>query len=303
RASGNGAGLGLVDGCISCSGATAGPGSSQSQSRGLRVLGLDLAGSGNSCDTPHGALLSLPVGSLVNLGVADWSCSRQASGGSSQAAARSALVDLGVDGDEIASASVLEGHSEATYDAGASHGDGVSNAVDLRLLHGAIAVRLLHTESTSEGARSLEVARVNDLKVLGSDSGDGGVPVDVPGVVSVDLLHTAAAGGIGGAEVANVSDLLSSNGQQVGLLATTASGGAAAAAVASTPVIGDVPPPNVLAAEGPGNIVNRPIATAHTGGAVGIPLTGTALDMAGIGLLISGLAGCGLAVRRRRTGA
>jgi hypothetical protein len=296
RASGNAAGLGLVDGCISCSGATAGPGSSQAQARGLRVLGLDLAGSGNSCDTPRGALLGLPVGSLVNLGVADWSCSSRPG----EASARSALVDLGVDGDEIASASILEGHSEATYDAGASHGDGVTNAVDLRVLHGAVAVRLLHTESTSEGTRSVEVARVNDLSVLGSTSSDGGVPVDVPGVVSVDLLRTTAAGGIGGAAVGNVSDVLASNGQQIGLLATTASGGAAAAS-AATPILADVPPPNIpMAGNGPASIVDPPIVTAKHGGSLGIPLTGAALDLGGIALLLSGLAGCGIAVRRRR---
>jgi hypothetical protein len=300
RASGNAAGLGLVDGCISCSGAAAGPGSSQAQARGLRVLGLDLAGSGGGCDTPRGALIGLPVGSLVTLGVADWSCSSRTAGDSSQASARSALVDLGVDGDEIASATVLEGRSEATYDGSASHGDGVTDGVDLRVLHGAVAVRLLHTEATSEGTRSVEVARVNDLSVLGSQSSDGGVPVDVPGVANVDLLRTAASGGIAGAEVGNVSDVLSSNGQAVGLLATTASGGtgvaSAAAPVAST--IADVPPPNILAAEGPAAIVNPPITT-H-GGTLGIPLTGAALDLGGIALLVSGLAGCGIAVRRRR---
>jgi hypothetical protein len=297
-ASANGAGLGLIDSCISCTGAAAGPGSSQSGARGLRVLGLNLAGSdGAGCDSQRGALLSLPVGSLLDLGVADWSCSRRAAGGSSRASSRSALVDLGVDGDQILGLSVLEGRSDATYGSDASHGDGVTNGVDLSLLHGAVAVTVLHTEASSDGTRTVDVAGVNGLRVLGSDRGDGGVPVNVPGVISIDLLRTAASGGIAGAEVGAVSDVLNSNGQSVGLLAATASGGASPATPSR--ILPDVPPPGTTL-DPPTTIVDRPNAGGHAA-APGVPLTGISLGMAGIGLLVSGLAGVSLAAARRRT--
>jgi hypothetical protein len=55
-----------------------------------------------------------------------------------------------------------------------------------------------------------------------------------------------------------------------------------------------------MAGNGPASIVDPPIVTAKHGGSLGIPLTGAALDLGGIALLLSGLAGCGIAVRRRR---
>jgi len=249
------------------------------------------------CRSHSGALLALPVGSLLTLGVADWSCDAQVSGDTSQASARSALVDLGLDDGRIVSLSALEGRSRASYAGDGSHGDGVTDAVDLSLLHGAVTASVLHTEASSDGTRRVEVARVNDLSVLGSDRSDGGVPVDVPGVASVTLLDTAASGGIAGADVGTVSDVLSSRGQAVGLLATTASGGPGTAGV--LPVVADVAPPGTAIDPPSAAIVNRPIATAH-GSGPGVPLTGVTLGVAGGLLVLSGAAAIALAAPRKR---
>lgn len=294
-ASAEGAGLRLIDSCISCTGAGAGAGSSQAEAQDLRVLGLTLSGSDARCSSQSGALLSLPVGSLVDLGIADWTCSRQAASGSSWASSRSALVDLGVDGNQILSLSVLEGRSDASYDGDASQADGITNGVDLNLLRGTVAVTVLHTESSSDGMRRVDVARVNDLRVLGSDRADGGIPVDVPGVISVNLLRTAASGGIAGADVGSVSDVLSANGQAVGLLATTASGGPGSAGI--PPVIANAVTGGTPSDPPPG-IAHHTLAARHATG-LGVPLTGFSLGIAGISLLISGLVALVLAARRR----
>jgi hypothetical protein len=276
HATANGLRLNPLDTCISCTDATAGPGASQGDSHALRLLGNDLsAGQASSNGATSGALLAIPANPLLGLALADWMDQAQASGITSLAQARSALVDASVGNGQVATLAVLEGLSNASFAGAASHGDGATNGVDLTLLSGGLAVILLHSESSSDGHQQVYLVSLNGTEVLSSDQGIGGIPISIPGVIDLDLLRTGAAGGLGSAAIGTIADLLGSGDPVAGLLSTDSAGSAAAAPAA---------PVTTAAAH------TAPSA-ASTGSAPALraPMTGAALGMAGVALLLAGI--------------
>jgi hypothetical protein len=289
HATGNGLKVNVLDTCISCTSATAGAGSSMGESHALRLLGNDIsAGAASSNGANSGALVALPANPLLGLALADWMNQAQAMGISSLAHARSALVDAKVGNGQVATLAVLEGMSNATYNGSMSHGDAATNGADLTLLNGGLAVILLHSESASNGAQMVYVLSLNGSKVLASDQGVGSIPISIPGVIDIDLLQTAADGGLGSAALGTVADLLGNAGPVAGVLSTDSAGSAAAAAPAA---------PVTTAAR-----VHHAIASASSGSraaALKAPMTGAAFGMAGFALLFSGISVAMAALGRR----
>jgi hypothetical protein len=278
HSTGNGLSLNPLDTCISCTSATAGRGASVGQSHALRLLGNDLsAGQASSNGGNAGALIALPANPILGLALADWMNQAQASGISSLAHARSALVDANLANGQIATLAVLEGMSTAAYNGGSSMGDGATNGADLSLLNGGLAVVLLHSESASNGNQEVYVVSLNGDQLLSSDQGVGGIPISIPGVIDINLLQTGAAGGLGNAALGTIADLLGTNGPVAGVLSTDSSG--SAAVTASAPIAA----PHAAA------------ASIHSAAATGkapslkTPMTGAAFGMAGFALLFSGI--------------
>jgi hypothetical protein len=288
HATGNGLKVNVLDTCISCTSATAGAGSSMGESHALRLLGNDIsAGAASSNGANSGALLALPANPLLGLALADWMNQAQAMGIDSLAHARSALVDASVGNGQVATLAVLEGMSNAAYNGSMSHGDGATNGADLTLLNGGLAVILLHSESSSNGGQMVYVLSLNGSKVLASDQGVGSIPISIPGVIDIDLLQTAADGGLSSAALGTVADLLGQNGPVAGVLSTDSAGSAAAAAPAA---------PVITAS------VKHSIASAASGSkasALKAPMTGAAIGMAGFALLFSGISVAMAALGRR----
>jgi hypothetical protein len=292
NATANGAHVNPIDTCVSCTGAGAQGGSSQSGATALRVLGQTLSGGSSSSSSANsGNLIALPANPLMALAVANWMTAADSSGGSSSARSRSALVDLGLGDGQVATVAVLEAASSATFDGAASHGSGSTNGVNLTAGNGALVLVLLHSEAHSDGARSAYLASLNGT-TLGGTSQDGDIPITIPGVITIHLLTVGANGGVAGAAIGSVNDVLTLPGQVASVLSSTASGaGAPAAAVPVQPL-----PTTGVAS------VSATAPSAHVSGPR-VPLTGISIGAAGLVLLTSGLGLLVLSARRRRAAA
>jgi hypothetical protein len=284
NATASGAHVNPIDTCASCTGAGADSGSSQSGATALRVVGQTLSGgSSSSTGTQSGQLVALPANPLMTLAVADWMTASEAPGSSRS---RSALVDLGLSDGQVATVAVLQAASAAGFEGTASHGAGANNGVNLTGGNGALVLVLLHSEANSDGGRSAYLASLNGT-TLGGTNQDGDIPITVPGVITIHLLSVGADGGVAGAAIGSVNDVLSIPGQVASVLASTANG-AGAPPIAMAPL---APAAGVASALAP--------PSTHAAGP-GIPLTGISIGAAGLVLLTSGLGLLGLSGRRRR---
>jgi hypothetical protein len=283
NATANGAHVNPLDTCASCTGAGADGASSQSGATALRVVGQTLSGgSSSSTGTQSGQLIALPTNPLMTLAVANWMTAADAAGGSSSSRSHSSLVDLGLGNGQVATVAVLEAASAAAFDGTASHGAGATNGAHLTAGNGGLVLVLLHSEANSDGGRSAYIASLNGT-TLGGTNQDGDIPITIPGVITIHLLTVGANGGVAGAAIGSVNDVLSIPGQVASVLASTAGGAVAA------PVVSPLPSTGVAAANAP---------SAHAG--PGVPLTGISVGAAGLLLLTSGLGLLGLSARRRR---
>ncbi|MDB5068346.1 MAG: hypothetical protein JWM18_4780 [Chloroflexi bacterium] len=271
-----------IDTCISCTSANAGPESGTARASAVRLLGNDVSAGRSEGGPTSGALLALPASPLLTLAIADWATS--ASSGSAHS--RAALADLvvGPSGHQsggVISVAVLEATSDAGYQGLSSGGSGENNGVDLNAGDGALVVLLLHSDASSKNSGSAYVASINGTRVLGSEqTGAGGIPIAVPGVVGLILLQVNANGGAGSAAVGTVGDLLGQSGQAAGVLTASAVG---------LPGTG-----------APGGGIAAGVTTPSTGGGLGAPNTGMALGISGLLILPAGLALLFLSLRRRR---
>lgn len=292
RAAAGGATLGVIDSCISCTNAVAGSGSSQAGAQALRLLGQNLsAGGASSNASPSGALLTLPSNPLLGLALADWMTAAQASGLSSSSHSRSALADLALGNGQVASVAVLEAASNALFSPSSSHGDAATNGIDAGLLSGALAIVLLHSDTSSDGTGTAYIASINGQQLLASH--DGGIPISLPGVGTITLLQVGAAGGLAGSAIGTVDDLLGIPGQAAGVLTSSSAGTTAAASTPAAPAPG-VPAPATGAPKA------GVLAGPTTGDAQpSTPLTGISLGLGGVALLIGGIGLLGALARRR----
>lgn len=287
-----------LDTCVSCTRAGAGHEGSKAGAIAVRVLGRTISGGDSSSNgADHGALLAIPANPLLNLAVADWTTRARATGDSSSSASRAALVDLHLGGDQyshdgVLSVAVLEAISEARWAGPDSHGDGENNGVRLTALDDALVIVLLHSEASSDHAGKTYVVSIDKLELLDSDQvGAQGIPIDVPGVAELTLLHVGAIGGVGNtATVGGVNDLLGSPGQAAGALTASAEGSSGATGAGTTAQ----PPTTGTAAAAAG----APATTGH--GGLSAPLTGAAIGLGGLLLLAAGAATLAGALRRRR---
>ncbi|HEY2702154.1 MAG TPA: hypothetical protein VGL20_00540 [Candidatus Dormibacteraeota bacterium] len=274
-----------IDTCISCTSASAGPGSASARATAIRLLGNDLSAGRSDSSSTSGALIAVPAAPLLSLAIADWATSASP-GASSSSHSRAALVDLvvgptGHSSGGLITLAVLEATSDAGYQGLSSAGNGENNGVDLNVGDGALVVVLLHSDASSTHGGSAYVVGINGTKLLGSDqTGPGGIPIAVPGVVGLILLQVSANGGAGSAAVGTVGDLLGQSGQAAGVLTASAVG----------------LPGNGIA----GGTATAAANTPTTGSGLTAPNTGMALGLGGLLLLPAGLVLLFVSLRRRR---
>jgi hypothetical protein len=188
-------------------------------------LGVDLSGARSAGDgAQRGALVVIPRNPLLSLAVADGETTTHTTPTGSTGHSRAALLDLALGDGQIATLAAFEAMSDASWSRIFSHGDSASNAVRLHLLRGALSVIILHSEDGSDRMGKTYLLSINGRELASSQQMPGGIPIRIPGVLDVFLLHVGAVGGLPSVSVATVSDLLGDDHEVVGLVTAGADG-------------------------------------------------------------------------------
>jgi hypothetical protein len=297
RATAKAINLEFLQTCISCTSANAASKKAHGNATAIRLLGHDISWGESVSDGSHdGALLALPINPLLNLAIADWKTVSHADGGDSTKSFshdRAALVDLALLGDSPAESlltvAILESMSNATYSDALSHGDATANGVDLTALKGALVIIVLHSETSSDHPGSSYLLSINGNKL--GEAGEDGIPITIPGVLTITLLQVGAVGGVGSAVIGTVT-MPGGGPESAGVVTAQSSGAAAVVPAATTPVTGGV-------AGAAAAVVPK---TAASVSAVAAPSTGVNMGVGGLLLVVTGAAVAVMALRRRRAG-
>lgn len=282
-ASGDAVSIPLLDTCVSCTSADAGPNSADGNATAIRILGHDVsAGSASGNGSNSGDLLALPANPLLSLGIADWMASAAAGQNSSTGSSRASLVDLALANGQVATLAVLEAGSNASWTQSASEGSAYANGVHLTLGNGAIVVILLHSDADSSGTPHAYIASINGTDIVTSQQ-TGQLPaITIPGIITINLLQTSASGGLSIGNVSTVTGLLGMPGQQLGLVTSSGQG-------------------NNNNNNGGSSNPGSGVQAANTGsfGSLGTPETGIGIGLLGF-VLVAGGAAAALTSRIRR---
>lgn len=280
-ATGDAVSIPLLDTCVSCTSADAGPDSADGNATAIRILGHDVsAGSASGNASNSGDLLALPTNPLLSLGIADWMASAAAGQNSSTGSSRASLVDLALANGQVATLAVLEAGSNASWTSGASQGSAYANGVHLTLGNGALVVILLHSDADSNGTPHAYIASINGTDIITSQE-TGQLPaITIPGIITINLLQTSASGGLSIGNVSTVTGLLGMPGQQLGLVTSSGQGNNN---------------------NGGSSNSGSGVQAANTGsfGSLGTPETGIGIGLLGF-LLVAGGAAAALTSRIRR---
>jgi hypothetical protein len=293
RATAKAINLEFLQTCISCTSADAASKKAHGNATAIRLFGHDISwGDSVSNGKNEGALLALPINPLLNLAIADWKTISHADevGNGSSSHNRAALVDLALLGDtpaeSLLTVAILESMSNATFTDALSHGDATANGVDLTALKGALVIIVLHSETSSDHPGSSYLLSINGNKI--GEAGADGIPITIPGVLTVTLLQVGAVGGVGSAVIGTVT-MPGGGPESAGLVTAQSQGAAAVVPAAITPATGGVAAANAAAPK-----------TAASVSAVSAPSTGMNMGVGGLLLVVTGAAVAVLALRRRR---
>jgi hypothetical protein len=293
RATAKAINLEFLQTCISCTSADAASKKAHGNATAIRLFGHDISWGESVSNGKHeGALLALPINPLLNLAIADWTTISHADevGNGSSSHNRAALVDLALLGDtpaeSLLTVAILESMSNATFTDALSHGDATANGVDLTALKGALVIIVLHSETSSDHPGSSYLLSINGNKI--GEAGADGIPITIPGVLTVTLLQVGAVGGVGSAVIGTVT-MPGGGPESAGLVTAQSQGAAAVVPAAITPATGGAAAANAAAPK-----------TAASVSAVSAPSTGMNMGVGGLLLVVTGAAVAVLALRRRR---
>jgi hypothetical protein len=183
--------------CLSCTSAQAGPNSSAAEGREFRLAGESVCeGQVPANGYANGTLVALPSNPLLRLAVAGWDGYATANRGASRSHARGALLDFAFGDGGIATVTIGDSTSDATYSGSTSHARSDSNGARVGMGGGRLALVVLHSEGSSDAPGHAYLASVNGDEVMRSNQASDDNRVTVPRVTSVALLHSDGSGGL-----------------------------------------------------------------------------------------------------------
>ncbi|MDB5064907.1 MAG: hypothetical protein JWM18_1341 [Chloroflexi bacterium] len=201
--------------CLSCTTAQAGRNSSAAEGREFRLAGESVCeGQVPANGYANGTLVALPSNPLLRLAVAEWDGYATANRDASRSHARGALLDFAFGDGGIATVTIGDSTSDATYRGSASHASSDSNGARAALGGRRLTLVVLHSEGSSDAPGHAYLASLNGEEVMASNRAGDDNGVTVPRVTSVALLHSDGSGGL----LASASD---GRAQRVATVGTT----------------------------------------------------------------------------------
>ena len=276
--------------CVSCTSATSQGGSGSARANELALMGDGFSGGGaDGNSSGSGSIVAVAAGPAVSAQVARWMASSSSSGSSGTSTAGADLVSAQL-GQQLVTVGVLDSQSNAgsSQDSTGSTGSGSSSTSGLTLggLNGAVAVILVHSDSSSNGQGSAYLASLNGQEI--GSTGTSSIPIVIPGVGTIDLVPASSSGGQSSAGGANADASVAGQheGTQFSLADAAATGGTNGRGGVEQSKVG-------FAAAGQNNS-----SVLQAKGGAPIPGTGVALSMLAILLIVGG--GAVLACGRTR---
>lgn len=216
-ASGDGVDADPLGTCISCTDASAGNNSSSSESRELKIADESLAeGQGPTNGYNGGNAFAIPPNSVLGLALGYFQMDSHADRTSSEAHSRGSFLAMRLGDGQMATVTVLESRSDATYTASRGvHRDGSSSGVAASL-DGQLAIVVLHSDSETGSPGHVYLVHINDRDVASAEQLGSVAPLTIAKVASISVLHV----GPDGAVVGGVQD--GSSNQAFGIVATSA---------------------------------------------------------------------------------
>ena len=215
-ASGDGVDADPLGTCVSCTDASAGNNSSSSESRELKVADESLAeGQGPTNGYNGGNAFAIPPNSVLGLALGYFQMDNHADRTSSEAHSRGSFLAMRLGDGQMATVTVLESRSDATYAASRGvHRDGSSSGVAATV--GGFAIVVLHSDSETGSPGHVYLVHVNDRDVAGAEQLGSVAPLTIAKVASISVLHVGPDGAI----VGGVQD--GSSNQAFGIVASSA---------------------------------------------------------------------------------
>jgi hypothetical protein len=190
--------------CVSCTSAGAGSNSSSSDAQGLHLADESVS-EGQSPENGYasGEIVSVPANPLLGLVIGRYDTANRSTRTASEAHSSATFVRLALGDGTPATISVLDARSDATHNAGGSHGRAASNGVVASVASGQLVIILLHSDADGDGPGHghVYVADVNDNEIMSSKQFSG-APVVIPRVATIAILSV----GPNGAVVGGVND-------------------------------------------------------------------------------------------------
>ena len=216
--SGDGVNADPLGTCISCTNASAGNNSSSSESRELKVADESLAeGQGPTNGYNGGNAFVIPPNSVLGLALGYFQMDSHADRTSSEAHSRGSFVVMHLGDGQMATVTVLESRSDATYSTSRGvHRYGSSSGVAASVMGGQLAIVVLHSDSETGSPGHVYLVHVNDRDVASAEQLGSVAPLTVAKVASISVLHVGPDGAI----VGGVQDGCSN--QAAGIVASSA---------------------------------------------------------------------------------
>jgi hypothetical protein len=198
--SGDGINVDPLGTCVSCTDASAGNNSSSSESRELKVADESLAeGQGPTNGYNGGTAFAIPPNSLLGLALGYFQMDSHADQDASEAHSLGSFAVMRLGDGQMATVSILESRSDATYSAAHGvHRNGSSSGVNGAFMGGQLALVVLHSDSDSSGHGHVYLVQMNDREVASAEQLGGGTPLTIAKVASISLFHVGPDGAVVG---------------------------------------------------------------------------------------------------------
>src|SRR3954453_3823027 len=172
---------------------------------GNTLIADKTGGSQTKPGSSSGALIDTGTTPLGSLAVTPWSASSTQSEDSTSAAAEAALLHLTLIDSKTLDVYLLHSQSQSSRTSGESHSSSTSDGASANLGDGALDVKVLHSDSSSDGKGSSYLLSINGNEIGSSDQANGQCAIDAPPLATLTCLDASGGNGSSTADTATAT--------------------------------------------------------------------------------------------------